>query len=202
MQVKRVFTQRTIFTMIAGMLIYQTVTGLPKSFATGLSTTVSPLTNRTFTFFDFTKVDIFMYNTSQFISLSLPTLICFIIVLVGTVFFIINFKQSRKLRMTMSGSGQTSNKMSDKDGRLVRLVILICIIYIVGAAPNVALYVVQTVYPSLNVSDQYLGHFTHGCYIVSNLFQATACSLNIFVYFTTGSKFNQSFKDIFSIQVS
>ncbi|KAK3756710.1 hypothetical protein RRG08_018434 [Elysia crispata] len=34
MMVKRVFTQRTIFTMIAGMLIYQTVTGLPKSFAT------------------------------------------------------------------------------------------------------------------------------------------------------------------------
>ena len=121
--------------MIAGMLIYQTATGLPKSLATAVTTTTSPLTNKTIAFYDFTKLNIFMYNTSQFISLSLPTLICFIIVLVGTVFFIINFKQSRKMRITMGGSGQMSHKMSDKDARLVRLVIVISSVSSTSLAP-------------------------------------------------------------------
>ena len=183
--------------MIAGMLIYQAATGTPKSFAARLTTTTSPLTNRTVIFFDFSKLDYFMFKTSMFVSLSIPSLICFTIVVMGTVFFIINFKQSRKLRNTMSGSGEKTDKMSDKDARLIRLVIFICIIYIVGAAPNVGLYAVQTVYPSLNISNPYQGYFIHALYIVSNLFQATACSVNIFAYFVMGSKFKQILQQTF-----
>ena len=196
-QVKQIFTQKTILSLIAGMLIYQTCTGLPKSFATGLSRTISPLTNRTLIFFDFSKLDAFMFKTSMLISLSIPNLICFTIVLVGTVFFIINFKQSRKLRNSMSASRGISDKTSDKDARLIRLVICICIIYIVGAAPNVGVYLAETIYPPLHVSNPYLGYFIHACYIVCNLFQATASSVNIFVYFGMGSKFMQTFKEIF-----
>ena len=179
------------------MVIYQIATGLPKSLATGLTTTTSPLTNQTITIFDFTKLDLFMYTTSQFISFSLPNLICFIIVLVGTIFFIINFKQSRQLRKTMSGSGGKSDKMSDKDARLIRLVIFICIIYIVGASPNTVLFVVQSAYPPLNRTDLYFGNFYHALNIVSNFVQGAASSVNIFVYFGMGSKFKETFKEIF-----
>ena len=193
---KQIFTPRTIFALITGMVIYQIATGLPKSLATGLTTTISSLTNQTVTFFDFAKLDIFMYTTSQFVSFSVPNLICFFIVLVGTVFFIINFKQSRQLRNTMSGSGEKSDKMSDKDARLIRLVIFICIIYIVGAAPNTGLFLVQTAYPPLKRNDPYFANFIHALNIASNSFQATASSVNIFVYFIMGSKFKETLKEI------
>ena len=59
-QVKRIFKQRTIKSMTAEMLIYQAATGTPKSFASRLTTTTSPLTNWSVIFFDFTKFDWFM----------------------------------------------------------------------------------------------------------------------------------------------
>ena len=183
--------------MITGMVIYQIATGLPKCLATGLTTTTSPRTNQTITIFDFTKLDMFMYTTSQFISFSIPNLICFIIALVATIFFIINFKQSRKLRKTMSGSGEKSDKMSDKDARLVRLVILICIIYIAGTAPNTLLFLLQAAYSPLKKTNPYFAIFYHALNIVSNFSQATASSVNIFVYFGMGSKFKETFKVIF-----
>ena len=201
-QVKQIFTPRNIYALMTGMVIYQIATGLPKSLATGLTTTKSPLTNQTITIFDFTKLDLFMYTTSQFISFSLPNLICFIIVLMGTIFFIVNFKQSRQLRKTMSGSGEKSDKMSDKDARLIRLVIFICIIYIVGTAPNTGVFVVQAAYPPLNRTDLYFGNFYHALNIVTNCFQATASSVNIFVYFRMGSKFKETFKEIFLCRTS
>ncbi|KAK3795289.1 hypothetical protein RRG08_055851 [Elysia crispata] len=123
MKVKQIFTPRNIYAMITAMVIYQIATGLPKSLAIGLTRTTSPLTNKTITIFDFTKVDMYMYTTSQFISFSVPNLISFIIALVATIFFIVNFKRSRKLRKTMSGSEEKSDKMSDKDARLIRLIL-------------------------------------------------------------------------------
>ncbi|KAK3802287.1 hypothetical protein RRG08_016678 [Elysia crispata] len=197
MKVKQIFTPRNICAMITAMVIYQIATGLPKSLATGLTTTTSPLTNKTITIFDFRKLDRYMYTTSQFISFSVPNLICFIIALVATIFFIVNFKQSRQLRKTMSGSGEKSDKMSDKDARLIRLVILICIIYIVGTAPNTGVFLVQTTYRPLNRADPYLGNFYRALNVITNLFQATASSVNIFVYFGMGSKFKETFEEIF-----
>ena len=179
------------------MVIYQIATGLPKSLATGLTRTTSPLTNKTVTIFDISKFDRYMYTTSQFISFSVPNLICFIIALVATIFFIINFKQSRQLRKTMSGSGEKSDKMSDKDARLIRLVILICIIYIIGTAPNTLLFLLQATYRPLNRADAYFGNFYLALTIVFNFFQATASSVNVFVYFGMGSKFKETFKEVF-----
>ena len=100
----------------------------------------------------------------------------------------------------MSESGELSQTMSDKDVWLIRSVSVNGIIYIVDAAPNVELFVALTTYPSLNISDWYLGYFTHASHIVSNLFQATVCSVNIFVYFRMGSKFKQTFKETFLCQ--
>ena len=196
-QVKQIFMPKNIYAMVTAMVIYQIATGLPKSLATSLTTTTSPLTNKTITIFDFTKLDRYMYTTSQFISFSVPNLICFIIALVATIFFIVNFKQSRQLRKTMSGSGEKSDKMSDKDARLVRLVILICIIYIIGTAPNTVVFLVQATYRPLNRADPYLGHFYLALLIITIWFQDTASSVNFFVYFGMGSKFKETFKIIF-----
>ena len=196
-QVKLIFTRRNIVFFILGMFIYQIAASLPRCFAIGLTTITSPLTNWTVVIFDFNKYNAGMFFMSMLFSFSIPTVFCFIVVLVGTIFLISNFKQSRQLRKSMSGSEGISNKMSVKDARLVRCIIFICVIYIVGSTPNVVLYVVQTVYPTLNITDLYLGNLTYGFYVVSNTFQATASSVNIFVYLGMSSKFKQTFKQIF-----
>ena len=98
----------------------------------------------------------------------------------------------------MSGSGEKSDKMSGKDARLIRLVIAICVIYIVGAAPSTGVFIVQTAYPPLNRTDLYFANFYIALNLTTNFFQATASSVNIFVYFGMGSKYKEMFKEIFS----
>ena len=115
----------------------------------------------------------------------------------GTIFFIIYFKQSRELRKTMSGSGEKPDKMSDKDARLIHLVIVICIVYIVGTAPSTRVFFVQAAYPPLNRTDLHYANSYRALNIITNFFQATASSVNIFVYFGMGSKFKETFKEIF-----
>ena len=182
------------------MFIFQIASSLPRCFAIGLTKITSPVTNRTVVIFDLEKYNAGMFFMSMLVSFSIPGLICFVVVLVGTIFLISNFKQSRQLRKSMSGSEGISDKMSVKDARLVRSIIFICVIFIVGSTPNVLLYLIQTIYPTLNIIDPYLGNLTYAFYTVSHTFQATASSVNIFVYFGMGSRFKYTFKQTFFCQ--
>ena len=94
-QVKRIFTARTITGLIVGMVLYHIATGLPQSLGIGLTVTTSPLTNRTLIIFDLKKHKHRMAITSLTVSHSFPTTACFIIVLVATIFLIVSFNESR-----------------------------------------------------------------------------------------------------------
>ena len=177
------------------MVIYQIASGLPRSFGVRFSWITSALTNRT-------RISYVIFNPrlvtlSFLVSFSLPNMACFIVVILGTVFLITKFKQSRQLRSKMSGTEEKSNKLSDKDVRLVRSMIFISTIYICGAAPNVLLYIISSTYPSLHLDDPYLGNLHHVIIIIAVMVQAVSCSVNIFVYVRMGSNFKGKFREIF-----
>ena len=177
------------------MVIYQLASGVPRSFAMGLTMTTSPLTNRTVVIFDFTKYRKKLSMTSLMVSYSIPTLICFIVVSTGTVFLIAKFNSSRLVRESMTG--KKSEKMATKDAILVRSVILICITYIVGSTPNVLVYFVSVIYPRYHVFDPFLGNITKFSLAIVWLFQAVSYSINIFVYLRMSSVFRQTFIQCF-----
>ena len=177
------------------MVIYQIASGLPRSFGVRFSWITSALTNRT-------RISYVIFNPrlvtlSFLVSYSLPNMACFVVVILGTVFLISKFKQSRQLRSKMSGTEEKSNKLSDKDVRLVRSMIFISTIYISGAAPNVLLYIISSAYPSLHLDDPYLGNVQTVFLIIAVVVQAASCSVNIFVYVRMGSHFKRKFREIF-----
>ena len=177
------------------MAVYQIASGLPRAFAVHLTSVISPIHNRTSIVFDFDRFNSKLFLTSVFVSNSLPTSVLFIGVLVGTIFLINSFKQSRQLRDSITGSEKSS--LSNKDTRLIRLVISICIVYIVSAARLVLLYITSVVYPDFNDADPYLQNMFYASHFIADLFQAFSSSINIIVYFRMGSKYKDTFKQMF-----
>ena len=194
-QVKLIFTRRTVIWLVGGMAVYQIASGLPRNFAIHLTPIVSPINNRTLIIFDFDRFNSKLFMTSVFASYSIPTSILFIVVLIGTIFLINSFKRSRQLRDAMTGSEKSS--LSNKDARLVHMVIFICIFYIISAAPLVLIFITAAVYPDFNDTNPYLKNLLYLSHSIGELFQALSSSINIFVYFRMGSKYKDNFKQIF-----
>ena len=194
-QVKLIFTRRTIVWLLGGMGVYQIASGLPRNFAVHLTSLVSPINNRTFIAFDFERFKPKLYTSSVLASYSIPTFILFIVVLCGTIFLINSFKQSRKLRDSMTWSEKSV--MSNKDARLVHMVIFICIFYIVSATPLVVIFLTASVYPEFKYTNPYLENVLYASHAVSDMFQAFSSSINIIVYFKMGSKYKEIFKQTF-----
>ncbi|KAK3713857.1 hypothetical protein RRG08_033829 [Elysia crispata] len=195
MKVKQIFTRKTTARLIAGMVIYQIASGLPRSFGVRFAWIPSAVTNST-------RISYVIFNPrlvslSYLVSFSIPNLICFFVVVLGTIFLISKFKQSRQLRSTMSVTGKKSNEMSDKDVRLVRSMIFISALYIFGAAPNVLLYIVHSAYPSLHIDNPYLGYLHSLLLLATMVLQAASCSVNIFVYVRMGSNFKAKLREMF-----
>ncbi|KAK3799577.1 hypothetical protein RRG08_053206 [Elysia crispata] len=153
MKVKRIFTGKTVVCLIVGMVIYQIASGLPRSFAITLKIITSPVTNRTIIVL--IDMDHGVLLQSFFFSYSIPTFLCFSIVVVGTIFLVRKFKQSRQMRASMTRTGQESDKISDKDFRLIRSVIFICVVYIIGATPNILISIASGIHPRMKMNDPY-----------------------------------------------
>ena len=177
------------------MVIYETASGLPRSFGVRFAWIPSAVTNRTI--ISYVIFNPRLVSLSYLVSFSIPNLICFFVVVLGTIFLISKFKQSRQLRSTMSRTGEKSNKMSDKDARLVRSMIFVSALYIYGAAPNVLLYVIPAAYPSLHMDNPYLGYLHSLLLLAAIVAQAASCSVNIFVYVRMGSNFKTKVREMF-----
>ena len=181
--------------LIAGMVAYQIASATPRSFAFTLARTTSPLTNQTIFVFEITNQA--MDISSILASYSIPTFVCFFIVVVATVFLISRLNHSRRFRDSMVRQDNQTEKVSNKDIRLSRTVVLICIIFIIGATPNVFMFVAIIVYPELHVTMPRLGNISYVIVVGGILFHAISSSINIFVYFIMGQKFKSTFKESF-----
>ena len=147
-------------------------------FVMGLTVITFPLTNRTVVINDPRKYNAKWDILSLIVSFPIPTLVCFIVVSIGTVFLIKNFNKSRELRGAMTGKAE---KMSDKDAALVRSVTFICIIYIICATSNVLIHVTSTFYPVFHLFYPYLGNITTITYTFVTMLQGVSCSLNEYI---------------------
>ena len=177
------------------MVAYQIASATPRSFAIILTRTTSLLTNKTIFFFESTNQA--MDISSILAPYSIPTFVCFIIVVAATVFLISRFNHSRRFRDSMVRQDNRTEKISNKDMKLSRTVVLICIIFIIEATPNVFMFVAITVYPELHVTMPRLGNICFVMVAIGMLFHTISSSINIFVYFRMGQKFKSTFKESF-----
>ncbi|RUS88440.1 hypothetical protein EGW08_003777 [Elysia chlorotica] len=196
MKVNRIFSQKSIAALIGSMVIYQIASGLPRSFGIVLQWGVSPKTNKTLITFVTSNPRLII--TSYLASYSIPVLTSFFVVVLGTVFLITKLKQNSQLRVSLKGlQNNQANKLSDKELRLVRTMVFICIIFIVGSTPGILMSVATNVHPPLNTDDPYLGFLCMACFDISVIFISVHSSVNIFVYLRMGSNYRRTFSEIF-----
>ena len=176
------------------MLFYQ-ISGTPHYFGRGISARISERTNRTVYYLDPEKFNNDLIALSIVVSYSVPTFTCFIIVIIGTTFLVIKFKQSMQLRKKMSG--KSIDEKSTKDARVTRSVIIICAIYIFGYFPSVIQFLASAAEPNYHMYDPYYANFFQLFVGIGCITQAMSSSANIFVYWHMSSKFKETFVGLF-----
>ena len=176
------------------MLFYQ-ISGVPHYWGRGISVTISERTNRTLYYLDPEKFDDKLVAIPIVVSYSVPTITCFVVVIIGTTFLVIKFRQSTQMRKKMSG--KSIDEKSTKDARVTRSVIIICVFYIFGYIPSVITFLGSAVEPKMHMYDPYYGSLFVFFISVGYLTQVIAGSANIFVYWQMSSKFKETFIGLF-----
>ena len=158
----------------------------------------SQATNITNLVLDVSAFDERLNTLAYFYAITIPTVVCMVTILVGTILLITKLKKSAEWRMNTATTANSGAGSSVKEIRLIRIVVFICIIFIVCFCPNMLLYLTAAVYPSFTYRDP---HFRNLFTITGKsalLFQLISCSLNFFVYFKMNSKFRATLKLMFS----
>ena len=194
-QVKLIFTRRTVVCFMVGMVLYQLANVIVHYLHINLIFMKDPVTNRTMFFFDVVNYNQRVGIISILLSFSIPTFACFLLVTIGTIFLVVKLRQSADFRKSMTV--MRPDKISTKDKAVSKIVIGICVIYIICLSPNVASYVVSTAFSEFHTFNPVYGNIAHLSLIVSYLFQTISSSMNLFVYLQMMSKFREMFKSVF-----
>ena len=125
---------------------------------------------------------------------TIPSLLCFPIVLISTFFLIVRLKQSLKWR---DAAINQSKSDSSKEKKVARSVIFICSLFIICFLPNILTLTLSAAYEEFNVFSPYLKWLVHIFYIFNFFFQTLNSSLNMLIYYSMSSKFCEVFKDVF-----
>ncbi|KAL8618733.1 hypothetical protein ACOMHN_015144 [Nucella lapillus] len=117
----------------------------------------------------------------------------FIVVVISTIVTVLELNLRSRWRQLMS-SGQDSAKQ--RQVKLVKMLVVVSCIYIVTAAPNVALGLARSLVPEFRHTRRYANIFlaSHLMYLILAM---TNSSINFFVYVTMSSKFRGQLTTMF-----
>ncbi|GFN88809.1 chemosensory receptor a [Plakobranchus ocellatus] len=139
-------------------------------------------------------------------------ILAFFIVAVCTVFLVVQLKRVSQWRTsvtsaksqwednsaenhTSNNASATQNRISQKEERLVRLVVVIAVIFIACFIPTCALLFCSAVFDEFFVFGIY-GRTFLVCSLVTFLGQSVSGSVNIIVYYTMASKFRSGLREL------
>ena len=129
-----------------------------------------------------------------------PNAVMYVLLLLGTTLFIIVFKRSIQSRKSLTAGKKQNN--STKERRLMKSVLLVCIIFIITSGPlsidRLIRFFVHTIdYMQLILRDP------HGkvYFIPIDILKSINHCFNIFVYLTMNSKFRRIFCHMFCLKI-
>ena len=191
---KLFFTHRTTAILLLGIFLYQAVVLFINFWAFSVKLETSEATNITNLILDMSTFDERLHTLAYFYAITIPTVVCMVTIPVGTILLIIKLQKSAQWRMNTATKANQGAGVSVKEIRLIRIVVFICIIFIVCFSPNMLVYLIAAVYPSFQYRNP---QFTTMFAIAGEsalLFQLISCSLNFLVYFKMNSKFRTTLK--------
>ncbi|GFS15657.1 peptide receptor GPCR [Elysia marginata] len=199
LKVKRIFTRKLIFCLIQGGFLYEVAAmtlyfvgehirnkgteemrNSPRYFKDGrFYINITGLETQ--------ALGYSIFNNARLARSYIPNYVLYTAIVVGTVLLVAKFTQTIQVKKSLTG-GQGPEKMSNKEKKLIKSVIAVCVIYITTCTP---LNVYDTLWYTNIIDHIFL--LDRCLYLVRGLNHA----LNIFVYIAVNSNFRKEFKSMF-----
>ncbi|GFN83236.1 peptide receptor gpcr [Plakobranchus ocellatus] len=198
MKVKSIITVRRISILLIIVLLLQMSSIIPTYATLKLAYVQSSVTNKSSLAIIQSEYGFHIETITMFAAFTIPSVICFSIVVICTIFLVIKLSQSARWRQSTSNApSKQDGSMLTKENRVVRTVVMICVIYIFFFAPNVVTLTTMAAYPDFNQADPYLGNLQNICLIVGYPCHAICSAVNIFVYLRMSTKYKETFFKLF-----
>ncbi|CAG5134499.1 unnamed protein product [Candidula unifasciata] len=127
--------------------------------------------------------------------LNIQGYVSFFLVIIFTTALTSQLKKQSNWRKTESGADTTS-LIAAREGKIIKIVITICAIYIASFCPMTILYMASSIRSQLHPAGRYGLLYTTILSVAYNL-EAVSCSINIFVYRNASSKYRKILDRIF-----
>ncbi|XP_012940731.1 G-protein coupled receptor 183-like [Aplysia californica] len=188
LKVKTMITVKRIVIVLVSIYVAMIGALLPVFYALRLEPRYSPLKNET----KFRMVYIpngFAIESAVFLINAFSQLITFSMVIICSTILVQNLISKSKWRKSTSSSGD-HDSFSNRDKKVVKLVLFIAIIFIVCLFPSVINFIAQSLEPEYTASGKY-GDLYLLTWSFSVSLSATNSAVNIFVYYNMSSKYKQ-----------
>lgn len=159
----------------------------------------SPSRNKTLTGLHYTQDRESVEKASFFVNNALIPLIAFVVIVTCTIILVIQLRNKTQWRIKSSGSAQT-DKMSGRDQKVAKMVVMISCLFIACYIPMSLLFVALSLVPGFSVFGKYKNILDLlGC--LSFILEAINSSVNIFIYYDMSSKYRNVLVMLFTLKL-
>ncbi|GFN84333.1 peptide receptor gpcr [Plakobranchus ocellatus] len=195
LKVKTLFTPRRVISILLVIMMFE------------ISSLITPYSSMTLVWVKMppTNVSKLMYSTSDHHAhagvtsylafYTIPSLMSFTIVVIGTGILVVKLKQSMRWRESAVQKG--AKQMSQKEAKVAQSVILVCIMFVVCYSPCVYIIIKGTIDHHFHFWDPYYKHFIFAYLSITFFLQSISSSLNMFIYIKLSTKYKETFMRVF-----
>ena len=214
-QVKRIFTRQSIIGLMLGYLVILVLGMAAQIIATKYSSEYFRFTDVQFlidlygedNFYHYLKCNVHKKMIANAIMIycrlvlaACPNAVMYVLLLLGTTLFIIVFKRSIQSRKSLTAGKKQNN--STKERRLMKSVLLVCIIFIITSGPLSIDRLIRFFFHTIDYMEL-IRRDPHGkvYFIPIDILKSINHCFNIFVYLTLNSKFRRIFCHMFCLKI-
>ncbi|XP_059173499.1 type-1 angiotensin II receptor-like [Physella acuta] len=196
LRVKTILQKKTALTFIIALCLFSMAYSVPMYLANSIGLRFNPMSNQT-------SVGLIVAENSDVLeefSISVNTIIeftSFTLVTVFTLGLLSSYVSSAKWRKEISGVAKNS-QFTNRDRKLLKMVLLISIVFIGCSLPTVIGDVVMLLVKDFNIKGRERFLFIASCAIFYN-FLALNSLASFFIYLNMSSKFRKCFVEMLSV---
>ncbi|GFR93556.1 peptide receptor GPCR [Elysia marginata] len=193
LKVRSIFTPTRVTIVLMVVLMFELGSLVPPYATMELVWVVSPMTNVS----KLRHADHHAHHgvLSYLVFYTVPSLISFTIVTVGTGVLVVKLRQTMRWR---ESAAQTSGKdVSQKEAKVAQSVVLVCVMFVICYSPCVYIIIKGTIDPHFHFGDPYYQNFIFSYLSVTFFLQSISSSMNMFVYINLSSKYKETFMQVF-----
>ncbi|CAG5119117.1 unnamed protein product [Candidula unifasciata] len=195
LKVKNWFTPKRTVLYVIFVYVFMLASVTPIFYTARPAKIFYPLNNKTLIGISFLEDRNTIETVAFMTNNTIPTL-AFCLVTICTAILVTNLQRKSKWRLQSSNSNST-NVISDRDKKVVKMVVLISAIFIICYLPGTAVFVYMLLDPEVRI-DGVQKNLLLAVFSVLFHLESINAGVNIFIYLSMSSKFKVTFMNMFS----